>query len=103
MITAQKLQLIHEQRGYDYVKQIELPKNAWILSASGLGTPGEFLLVTINIFSNSNADKEIKEFLVMCHHNKEVKNIEEMYENLLFLNSFDIEDETYSVFEIIKE
>ena len=105
MKNPQKVQLLHIGSGFTYRQTIELPKNAWILSASGLGTPGDYLLVTLNIIADVDVEKEEKVFLVVYHnHGDKYYNTEyitDHYEDLLYLNSFDIDDDTYSVFEVL--
>lgn len=106
MKNPQKVQLLHERAGYTFLEEIELPKNAWILSASGLGTPGGYLLVTLNIIADIDVETEIKHFIVIYHNHKQnyfynTEYITNHYEDLLYINSFDVDDDTYSVFEVL--
>ena len=97
---SSRIMLCHVKRCETQHLIISVPKNAWILSVSGLGTPGNHLLCHLNAIQRPFSDKENKEFLLL-YHGGDKDIAQDTYERLVFINSFDVEDEAYSVFEVL--
>lgn len=84
-------------------KTIDIPLHTWVLGASGLLCPGNSLKCWLNVvIPEESLEEKITEkrvFIIACHDDSEMFDID----NLMHISTFDIEDETYSVFEVLDE
>lgn len=79
-------------------KTIDLPLRTWVIYASGLLLPGDALKVWLNVEISDEDETEKRTFVIACHDGEQIDNID----NLMHIATFDVEDESYSVFEVLK-
>lgn len=101
MFQAKKIRLFNKPQADIYEVNVDLPEDTWIVSASILKTPGEYLLCTLNAIINKTKTNMVKQSFLVINHtiNVDIPTLE----NLLFINSVDVDNETYSIFEIFTD
>lgn len=92
--------LFHDQYKSIIKKNINIPLHTWIISASGLKTPGNAIKVWLNVVKTDN-EEEKRTFIIVGHNNEESVT-ESQLDNFMLVNSIDIDGETYSVLEVLK-
>lgn len=99
MITRSLL-LCNERYLYPSIYYIMLKENTWILSVSGLKTPGGAIKFTLNVLEDEKmSNNDIKKtYYIISQYNEECLV---PLDQLMYINSVDIDDETFSVFEVL--
>ena len=97
--TVSTILLFNKQYDKPIQKVIELPAHTWVMGASGLLCPGDSLKCWLNVVIPEEKETEKRTFLVVYHNNTNIDNLD----NLMHVSTFDIENETYSVFEVLDE
>ena len=105
MTVAQQYTLFHKYSLQEpEIFEISIPNNAWILSISGWGTPGSNVLCKVNVIVDDREQKtEQLKYYVVPHFYGHSTKIEQDLDNLIFLDTFDVDTYAYSVFQVLPE
>ena len=89
---------------YNKPIDIWLKNRTWVVSASGLGVPGGFNLFSLNIiYDDDEPTIEVLRTFYIVPHSELKEEVHIDLDSLILLNTIDIDYDSYSVFEVIKD